>query len=319
MFDEEAISNAIEKVGPTVCSIGVLQMIQQGWMNVIPLQGMGSGVIFDRQGHILTNHHIVQSAEKMEILFQDGHRHKGEILGFDPLSDIAVVRVIDADDLVPAEFGDSGKLRVGQLAIAIGNPFGFFLKGPTATMGVVSALRRQINIDGKMYEDLIQTDAAINPGNSGGPLVDSSGRVIGINTAMIPFAQGIGFSIAVNTAKAIAHDIIQYGRVVRPWMGIVGMTVTRQVAAYYGLSITKGTMIAQLVRGGPADESGLEQGDIITMIDGKSVNSIEELQSILRSRKVGDEIEVEFQRDQSSRRSRIRLRELPLQEQRVVR
>ncbi len=294
-------------------------MIQQGWMNVIPLQGMGSGVIFDKEGHILTNHHIVQSADKMEVLFGNGHRHKAEVLGFDPLSDIAVVRVVDPDDLQPAEFGDSDKLRVGQLAIAIGNPFGFFLKGPTATLGVVSALKRQISIDGKMYEDLIQTDAAINPGNSGGPLVDSSGRVIGINTAMIPFAQGIGFSIAVNTAKSLAHDIIDHGRVIRPWIGIVGMTVTRQVAAYYGLGIAKGAMIAQLVRRGPADVSGLEQGDIITMIDGKPVGSIEDLQSILRTKKAGEEIEVEYQRDKSMGRARVGLRELPAQEQRVIR
>ena len=315
IVDEDAIANAIEKVGPSVCTIGVLHLIQQGWFNAIPLRGMGSGLIIDKQGHVLTNHHIVEEAEKLEVLLHNGKKLDAKVLGSDSSSDIAVVRIMpNGEEMVPAELGDSDKLRVGQLAIAIGNPFGFFLQGPTATVGVVSAVKRHIHIEGKMYEDLIQTDAAINPGNSGGPLVDSSGRVIAINTAMIPYAQGIGFSIAINTAKSIAQDIIQHGRVLRPWLGISGLTVNRNVAAYYGLPVDHGAMIAQMARGGPAEAAGLEAGDIITEVESSRVDSVEQLQDRLRSKRVGDYVNLTFQRSGLSDRARMRLGEAPLRE-----
>lgn len=315
IIDEEAIANAIEKVGPSVCTVGVLQLIQQGLFNAIPLQGMGSGLVIDKQGHILTNHHIVEEAEKVEVLLHNGKKFQAEVLGSDPTSDIAVIRVPpDGDMLVPAELGDSDKLRVGQLAIAIGNPFGFFLRGPTATVGVISAVRRHLHMEGKMYEDLLQTDAAINPGNSGGPLVDTSGRVVGINTAMIPYAQGIGFSIAINTAKSIADDIIQHGRVLRPWLGIAGLTVNKSVAAYYGLPVDHGAMIAQLVRGGPAQNARMEPGDIITEVEGSGIDSVEELQDRLRSRKVGDSVNITFQRGRAKNQVRVKLGETPYRE-----
>ncbi len=315
IVDDDAVANAIEKVGPSVCTIGVLHLIQQGWFQAVPLRGMGSGLIIDTQGHVLTNHHIVEEAEKLEVLLHNGKKLDAEVLGSDPSSDIAVVRITpDGQALVPAELADSDKLRVGQLAIAIGNPFGFFLQGPTATVGVVSAVKRHIHMEGRMYEDLIQTDAAINPGNSGGPLVDSSGKVIAINTAMIPYAQGIGFSIAINTARSIAQDIIQHGRVLRPWLGISGLTVNRSVAAYYGLPVDHGAMIAQLARGGPAEAAGLEAGDIITEVEGKGINSVEHLQDRLRSKRVGDYVNVTFRRSQSSDRARVRLGEAPARE-----
>ncbi len=315
IIDEEAIANAIDKVGPSVCTVGVLQLIQQGLFSAVPLQGMGSGLVIDKQGHILTNHHIVEEAEKVEVLLHDGKKFQAKVLGSDPSSDIAVIRIQpNGETLLPAELGDSDRLRVGQLAIAIGNPFGFFLRGPTATVGVISAVKRHIHMEGKMYEDLLQTDAAINPGNSGGPLVDTSGRVIGINTAMIPYAQGIGFSIAINTAKSIAQDIIQHGRVLRPWLGIAGLTVNKSVAAYYGLPVDHGAMIAQMVSGGPAEHAGLEAGDIITEVEGVRIDSVEELQDRLRSRKVGDSVSIAFQRGRAKNQVRIRLRETPYRE-----
>ncbi len=315
IMDEEAIANAIERVGPSVCTVGVLQLIQQGLFSTVPLQGMGSGLVIDKQGHILTNHHIVEEAEKVEVLLHDGKKFQAEVLGSDPSSDIAVIRIRpDGELMVPAELGDSDKLRVGQLAIAIGNPFGFFLRGPTATVGVISAVKRHIHMEGKMYEDLLQTDAAINPGNSGGPLVDSSGRVIGINTAMIPYAQGIGFSIAINTAKSIAQDIIQHGRVLRPWLGIAGLTVNKSIAAYYGLPVDHGAMIAQMVSGGPAEHAGLEAGDIITEVEGVGIGSVEELQDRLRSKKVRDFVSIAVQRGRARNQVRIRLGETPYRE-----
>jgi S1-C subfamily serine protease len=160
---------------------------------------MGSGIVFDSNGGILTNHHIVEDAERVRVVTVDGKKFEGEVLGSDAMSDVAVVRV-DAEGLSAAKLGDSDGLVPGQIAIAIGNPFGFFLPGPTVTMGVISGLKRHMHLENHMYEDLIQTDASINPGNSGGPLVDSSGLVIGVNTANIPFAQGIGFAIPINSA-----------------------------------------------------------------------------------------------------------------------
>ena len=182
----------------------------------------------------MTNHHIVEDATRVEVVTTEGKKFKGEVLGSDAMSDVAVVRV-DGGELPKVKLGDSDNLVVGQIAIAIGNPYGFLLPGPTATVGVVSALRRHIHIEDHMYEDLIQTDAAINPGNSGGPLVDSTGSVIGVNTANIPFAQGIGFAIPINTARRIAKEILQNGRVIRPYLGISGISLNRDIAESYDI------------------------------------------------------------------------------------
>jgi S1-C subfamily serine protease len=207
------------------------------------------------------------------------------------MSDIAVVRV-DGDGLPAVKLGDSDKLVVGQIAIAIGNPYGFLLPGPTATVGVVSALRRHIHVEGRMYEDLVQTDASINPGNSGGPLVDSSGLVIGVNTANIPFAQGIGFAIPINTARRIAKEILEHGRVVRPYLGISGLTVNRDIAESYDLPQQKGVLVVKVGRGSPADRAGLSAGDIILEAENKPLASWEDLQHAIQGKKVGDGFEM---------------------------
>jgi len=232
---EEKIVEAVSKVSRSVVNISTVQLVRDHFFNLYPISGMGSGVVVDNLGYIVTNHHVVAGSREVVVTTYSGARYEGWVVGVDPATDIAVVKA-RAEDVQPAELGDSDALKVGQLAIAIGNPFGFLLRGgPTVTIGVISALNRYIRLeDGRVYENLIQTDAAINPGNSGGPLIDTSGRVIGINTAMISQAQGIGFAVPVNTVKMIFDDLIRFGRVIRPWLGIVGMDVTKEVARYYG-------------------------------------------------------------------------------------
>jgi S1-C subfamily serine protease len=219
-----------------------------------------------------------------------------------------VVRV-DSDGLPAVKLGDSDKLVVGQIAVAIGNPYGFILPGPTATVGVISALKRHIHVEGHMYEDLIQTDASINPGNSGGPLVDSSGMVVGVNTANIPFAQGIGFAIPINTARKIAKEIIEHGRVIRPYVGISGLTLTREIAESYNIPYETGVLVVRVARGSPAHSSGVSAGDVILEADNRALKSWEDLQHLLQTKKVGDSLEVLIGRNRERGRVTLRLQE----------
>jgi S1-C subfamily serine protease len=276
--------------------------------DAVPVRGMGSGIIFDSNGGILTNHHIVEDAERVEVLTPDGKKFQGEVLGSDPMSDIAVVRV-DGEGLPAVKLGDSDKLVVGQIAIAIGNPYGFILPGPAATVGVISGLKRHIHVEGHMYEDLIQTDASINPGNSGGPLVDSSGMVVGVNTANIPFAQGIGFAIPINTARRIAKEIIEHGRVIRPYVGISGLTLTREIAQSYNIPYKNGVLVVKVARGSPAHSSGVSAGDVILEADKQTLKNWEDLQHLLQAKKVGDSLEVLIGRDREQGRVTLRLQE----------
>ena len=294
--NEKDVTDAIQKVSPAVVTVATLRVIRENFFDTIPLRGLGSGIIFDSNGGILTNHHIVEDASRVEVVTTEGKKFKGEVLGSDAMSDIAVVRV-DGEDLPKVRLGDSDNLVVGQIAIAIGNPYGFLLPGPTATVGVVSALRRHIHIEDHMYEDLIQTDAAINPGNSGGPLVDSTGSVIGVNTANIPFAQGIGFAIPINTARRIAKEILQNGRVVRPYLGISGMTLNRDIAESYDIPSENGVLVVKVGRGTPANQGGVTAGDVILEADKKPLNSWEDLQHTIQNKKVGENIELSIGRN----------------------
>jgi S1-C subfamily serine protease len=294
--NEKDVIAAIQKVSPAVVSVGTLRVIRETMFDAVPVRGMGSGIIFDSNGGILTNHHIVEGAERVEVLTPDGKKFQGEVLGSDSMSDVAVVRV-DGDGLLSAKLGDSDALAVGQIAIAIGNPYGFILPGPTATVGVISGLKRHIHVEGHMYEDLVQTDASINPGNSGGPLVDSSGMVVGVNTANIPFAQGIGFAIPINSARKIAKEIIEHGRVIRPYVGIAGLTLTREIAGSYNIPYAQGVLVVRVARGSPARASGISPGDIILEADGKALRNWEDLQHILQAKKVGDCLEILVGRD----------------------
>jgi serine protease Do len=293
--NEKDVVAAIQKVNPAVVSVATLRVIQESLFDAVPVRGLGSGLIFDSNGGILTNHHIVEEAERVEVVTGDGKKFHGEVMGSDAMSDVAVIRV-DGDGLPAVKLGDSDKLVVGQIAIAIGNPYGFLLPGPTATVGVISALKRHIHIEDHMYEDLIQTDASINPGNSGGPLVDSSGSVIGVNTANIPFAQGIGFAIPINNARSIAKEILQHGRVIRPYLGISGLTLNREIAQSYALQDEKGVLVVKVGRGSPAHKSDLAAGDIILEADGKPIRGWEDIQHIVHEKNVGDSVEFSVRR-----------------------
>ena len=300
----------IQKVSPAVVTVATLKVIRENFFDTMPVRGLGSGIIFDSNGGILTNHHIVDEADRVEVVTTDGKKFQGEVLGSDAMSDVAVVRV-DGENLPAVKLGDSDKIVVGQIAIAIGNPYGFLLPGPTATVGVISGLKRHIHIDNHMYEDLIQTDASINPGNSGGPLVDSSGSVVGVNTANIPFAQGIGFAIPINSARKIAKEIIEQGRVVRPYLGISGLTLNRDIAESYNISHEKGVLVVKVGRGSPAHRSGMEAGDIVLEADSKALESWEDLQHLVQNKKVGEKLQLSIGRYRDRGRIEVTLEEAP--------
>lgn len=308
---DERIMRAVEKVSPAVVNISTVRMVRDYVFDVHPVQGMGSGFVVDAEGYIASNNHVIAGSERVSVTTVDGRKLAGKVVGADPTSDVALLKVDDTG-LPVAELGDSDKLRVGQVVVAIGNPFGFALGGgPTVTMGLVSALKRHIQAQDRVFEDLIQTDAAINPGNSGGPLVDLDSGVIGVNTAMIPFAQGIGFAIPINEVKTRIEDLARYGRVIRPWIGVVGLDLTREMAAYYGLPVSKGVVVARVVHYSPAFEAGLREGDILLRLNETELNTVGDLQGALKTKKPGDTIELVVLRDGRRATASVRLGETP--------
>ncbi|HTX43498.1 MAG TPA: trypsin-like peptidase domain-containing protein [Methanocella sp.] len=309
--DEEVLVNIIENASPWVVNISV-SMVQDAYMNAAPVQGMGSGIIIDGAGYILTNNHIVENSDAMVVSMFDGTQLDGALVGNDPMSDVAVVRINNGKKKLPvAKLGDSDKVKVGQIAIAIGNPFGFMLRGPTVTIGVISALNRTIQAEKGVYENLLQTDAHINPGNSGGPLLNSAGEVIGMNSANIPFAQGIGFSIPINSAMAIAKELIEHGKVIRPWLGILGIGLNQEIASYYNLSVDEGVFITKSFENSPAWSEGITSGDVILKVDGKPVKDMTELAGYVRKKKIGDVITLSVRRGNLQGDVKVRLAEIP--------
>jgi len=249
-------------------------------------RGTGSGFVFTTNGYILTNSHVVHAADRVEVTLADGTRHPADLIGDDPETDIAVVRV-KAEGLTPATLGDSKAVRVGQLAIAIGHPYGFQV---TVTAGVVGALGRSLRSgSGRLIDDVLQTDAALNPGNSGGPLVSSRAEVIGVNTAIIPSAQGICFAIAINTAKFVAGRLIRDGRVRRSRIGAAVQTapLPRRVVDRHDLDQNSGVLIVSVEPGGPADRAGLEEGDVLVGFEGRPVAGLDDLHRLLTEDRVG--------------------------------
>jgi len=301
--DDDVIA-AIGKVESSVVNINTIRFERDAFLHVHPARGLGSGFIIDDRGHILTNHHITAGSREIEVALTDGRAFEGKLVGSDPANDLAVVK-IDARDLPLAELGNSSELRVGQTVIAIGNPFGL-VGGPSVTVGVVSALNRHILAE-RVYENLIQTDASINPGNSGGPLLDLTGKVVGINTAHIPGAQGIGFAIPINTAKAVLEDIVKYGRVTRPWLGVIGLDVSREVARRFNLAVDSGVLAMQIIPESPAERAELQSGDVIVAIGDKQVDSMEDLQREIRTRKAGDSVSLAIVRRSEEGRVRVTL------------
>lgn len=285
---EDVLVNAVDKVGKSVVNIASVRMLQDQLFRVFPVEGVGSGVVIDEKGYILTNNHVIDDAERLKVTLTDGRVLRGRVVGSDEVTDLAVIKVEAEQPLPAAELGNSDDLKAGQIVLAIGNPFGL-TGGPAVTAGIISSLNRSIQARTGVLE-LIQTDAAINPGNSGGPLVNTKGQVVAINTANMPYAQGIGFAVPVNTAKSILKELIEKGRVTRPWIGVASMKVTPQLARYYGLPATEGALIAQVEPYSPADDAGLRKGDIIEGIDGSRVENPTQIASHVRKKQVNERL-----------------------------
>jgi serine protease Do len=290
-YDEKNVLDIIEKVSKSVVNISTIKLVHNIFYQAVPVAGMGSGTIIDAEkGLILTNNHVVGGAEKINVTLWSNQVLEGIIVGSCAIHDIAVVKV-KGENLQAAELGDSDKLRVGQSVYAIGNPFGL-AGGPTVTSGVISAVNRTIESQRGLIENLVQTDAAINPGNSGGPLVDLEGKVIAINTAIIPFAQGIGFAIPINSAKACTNGMVTEGIARRPWLGIIGLSITKEIARYYGLPVDRGVLVTKVAEGSPAEDARMTDEDIILEIDNVETSRIEDLVKEIHKRKVGDIVKI---------------------------
>ena len=286
---EDLIVNAVQNVSKAVVNIASVRLVQDQLYRVFPAEGVGSGVIIDDRCHVLTNNHVIEEARSLKITLTDGRVFNGIVKGTDEVTDLAVVKLDSTETLPFATLGNSDNLKIGQIVIAIGNPFGL-TGGPTVTAGIVSSLNRKIQFDKGVLE-LIQTDAAINPGNSGGPLVDTNGQVIAINTAKMPYAHGIGFAVPINIAKSIVNELIQNGRVInRPWIEISYVKITRQLAQYYRLPTTQGVLITNVEPRSPADYAGLRKGDIIEAVDGKRIDDTVEISLHLRKKNTSDKI-----------------------------
>lgn len=293
--DENLIIRAVENVSKSVVNISSVRMIRDQLFRVFPSEGVGSGVIIDKRGHILTNNHVIDKSRKITITTNDGNLFEGTVIGTDKITDLAIIRIKSKEAFLFAEFGKSEDLKIGQIVIAIGNPFGL-TGGPTVTAGIISSVNRKIQFENGILE-LIQTDAAINPGNSGGPLIDSSGKIIGINTAKMPYAQGIGFAIPIHLAKTIINDLIENGRVTsRPWLGISTVKITMQLVKYYGLPTHEGVLISEIKPNSPADFADLRKGDIIESMDGKKIHDSIQLLYIIQNKNIADKILLKINR-----------------------
>jgi S1-C subfamily serine protease len=288
-----AVIQAAEQVSPAVVNVEVNKGTngQGPTRSQFPgapdqRRGAGSGFIFTPDGFILTNSHVVHRATQLDVTLADGREFTAELIGDDPATDLAVIRVT-GENLLPVKLGDSQQVRVGQVAIAIGNPYGF---QTTVTAGVVSALGRSLRTDsGRLVDNIIQTDAALNPGNSGGPLINSRGDVIGVNTAMILPAQGLCFAIAVNTAKFVAGQLMQHGRVRRSVIGVGGQDtpLRRQLVRYHNLPLESGILVVSIEPRSPAQRAGLSEGDVIVGFGDQSIGSIDALHRLLTHEQVG--------------------------------
>lgn len=305
---EDLVPEVVAAVGPAVVNITTKSLAYDFFFQPTPQEGLGSGFIIDKNGYILTNYHVIENAQSIVVNLANGKKVKGRVVGSDPDNDLAVIKV-DSQNLPVAVLGDSNRIKVGQLAVAIGNPFGL---QQTVTSGVISAVGRSIGEGGgRVLENLIQTDASINPGNSGGPLVNSRGQVIGINTAIISQAQGIGFAIPINTAKSIATQLIENGKVSKPWLGILGTSVSEELAEQYRLPVKEGALIVKLVPHSPAEGAGLQIADIIVMVNEKKVTGMPELQQIIRHYKPGEKLSFTFYREENKKVVEVKLGETP--------
>lgn len=324
LAEYEYYARAAAIAGNSVVNIDTRQRVQPGFLDDWFGQGgpqynltQGSGVIIDSRGDILTNEHVVGAANlagrQIQVTLRDGRKFPGTVVGSDHISDVALVH-IDAPNLQPAHIGTVRGLVPGQMAVAIGNPLNLQF---TVTHGVVSALGRPINApDGRVYENLIQTDCAINPGNSGGALVNLQGQVIGINTMILQSAEGIGFAIPIDTALSVADQLKRYGKIKRPWLGMIVSTNSTNIAESNNLPNVEGAVVYRLVNDGPAARAGMLPGDVITELNGHKITSEDDFKTVEKSLHIGDTIDVEIRRtDENGNdrpgRGKIRVGEMP--------
>ncbi len=306
---EEAYTKAVEKAWASTVSISSAAAFQGPPWARYGRRGVGSGVVLDKQGHVLTNYHVVDGAERIIVTLNDGKVLSGTVVGGDEETDIAVVKV-DGKDLLPAEFKDENGVKVGQPILALGNPLGM-PGGPTVTSGIVSSLARSLQMYPGGGLKVIQTDAAVNPGSSGGPLVDLEGRVLGITTAVMTHAEGIGFAIPSKIALDVAKQIIDHGHVTRAWLGISGFDANSRPAYFYGMWAPSGVFIADITPGSPADNAGITVGDNIQTFDGKPLSGLGDLLEVLRSKKVGETAELTIGRQGQTMKVQITLGSKP--------
>jgi len=265
-------------------------------------RSLGSGFIIDRQGYIVTNNHVIEGADEIKVRLANEKEFDAEIVGRDPNTDLALIRIKGASDLTPLNLGDSDKLTVGSWVVAMGSPFGL---EQTVTAGIVSAKGRVIGSG--PYDDFIQTDASINPGNSGGPLLNMNGEVVGINTAIVAQGQGIGFAIPVNLAQGIITQLKEKGSVTRGWLGVGIQDLTPELAEYYGIEDNKGVLVAQVFEGDPADKAGIKANDVIIEVDGKSVDTSRDLTATIAAVPVGKNIPITILRDGKTRTVNVKI------------
>ena len=329
--EEETNIRVYNKVSPGVVNITSTVVEFDFFFSPVAKQGTGSGSVLDMDGDILTNYHVIASAENLEVALPDRTKYKARVIGTDKQNDLAVLRLIDApkDRLHPVPLGESQTLKVGQKVLAIGNPFRL---QNTLTTGIISSLGRRIQTDGgDLVENVIQTDAAINPGNSGGPLLNTAGEMIGINTSIFTMSGGnigIGFAIPANTIRRVVTDLIHEGRVVRPWLGVDGYSITEDMASALDLPVRSGILVARVYRGSSADNAGLRGadqialldneryligGDIITEVDNEPVDSIEELRLAFESKKPGATVRITYYRGKTKVQKSVPLAEAPRQ------
>lgn len=322
-----------DQAGSAVVNVTTVTYVHDFFFNPVPQEGTGSGFIYDREGHIITNFHVVENAQELSVTLADGRTYSAELVGQDPTNDLAVIRIHSDDVPEPIPLGDSDDLRVGRFVVAIGNPFG--LEG-TLTVGVVSSLGRVIQgPDGRFIGEVIQTDAAINPGNSGGPLLDLSGQVIGVNSQIVSpsgASAGVGFAVPSNTARRVVPELITHGRYPHPWLGIEAISLTAERAEAFrqaGMEIVadSGVLVLQVAPGGPADQAGIRGGtrlarigryqiplggDIIRAIDGEPITDFQDLTIYLDTRtRVGETVELAVVRDGEERTIEATLQERP--------
>lgn len=307
-MEEEKIVKVVEEALPSVVNVSTIALRRDMLLQVMPVKGVGSGTIIDKDGYIATSYHVVEGVQQIEVTLYTGERFEASFIGADKLMDVAILK-IDASNLKPIKFCDYENLKVGQLVVAIGNPLGL-PGGPTVTIGVISALNRTLQTPRGVMSRIIQTDAAINPGNSGGPLINMKAEMVGMSTAIVPFAQGIGFAVPSDTVRRIFEDIRLYG-LARPWIGIAGIDLNRAIASYYGISFMRGVLVVSVFENGPAFKAGIRPGDVILRVGESNISSMDDITKSLRGKRVGDVVELSIGRASKVFRAFVKLEAQP--------